>query len=286
MNRFALVGMGYVSPRHLKAIKENNGDLIAVCDTNHDVVGILDSYFPNTEYFKKESEFKSFCEKETINYLCIASPNNTHYRYAEFGLSIGANVITEKPTCLSIKEIEELINLEKLYDRNVYSVLQLRLHSEIIKLKKEIEKSDKKHRINLRYCTPRGKWYNKSWKMQEEISGGLLFNIAIHLFDILIYTCGDYKNFEVEYLDRTKANGRIELEKGEANWFVSIDPNDVLDNYPKRSLLVDWDAINLDSGFTDLHTKIYENIINGNGFGLNESRKAIELIFKLKKSYK
>jgi len=283
--KFVLAGMGYVAPRHLRAIRDNGGELIAVCDTVHDVVGILDSFYPDCLFFRDEDKFKEFCKENKPDYLCIASPNNTHFQYAKFGLANNCTVISEKPLCVYPSDLDILSEYEKRYDKKVYSILQLRLHQEVKRLKEMIDASDyNEHQIVLRYCTPRGPWYKKSWKIREDC-GGVLLNIAIHLFDLLIFTFGNYTNFKVNSLTETKANGTLNLEKGQVEWFVSIDRNDVLDGIPKRSLEIGGKFLNLDAGFTDLHTDIYRNILLGNGYNINDCRPAIELIHNMKESY-
>jgi UDP-N-acetyl-2-amino-2-deoxyglucuronate dehydrogenase len=132
MKKFALTGLaGYIAPRHLKAIKDTNNLLIASTDPN-DSVGIIDSYFPESSYFKEYERFDRFLEKQKrmgngIDYLSICSPNYLHDSHIRLGLRVGADAICEKPLVLNPWNLDALEDLEKEYDKRVWNVLQLRL---------------------------------------------------------------------------------------------------------------------------------------------------------------
>ena len=295
MKNFAIVGAGgYIAPRHMKAIKDTGNNLIAALD-KHDSVGIMDSYFPEADFFTEFERFDRHLEKQKrlgnkTDFVSVCSPNYLHDAHIRFGLRIGANVICEKPVVLNPWNIEALMEIEKETGRAVFTILQLRLHPAIIALKEKIAAAPagKKHTVNLQYITSRGNWYHTSWKGDMQKSGGIATNIGVHFFDMLIWIFGDVKtNNVVEHTAQT-ASGQLELEKANVNWMLSIDASTLPDEAKAsskrtfRTLTIDGDGFEFSDGFTELHTKSYEEILKGNGFPISETYKAIELVHKIR----
>jgi len=290
MKNFALIGAGgYIAPRHMKAIKDTGNNLLAALD-KHDSVGILDSYFPETEFFVEFERFDRHIEKlkrlgTQTNYVTVCSPNYLHDAHIRFGLRIGANVICEKPLVLNPWNIDGLVEIEKETGGTISTILQLRLHPAIIELREKVRKnpSGKKYKIDLRYITSRGHWYHISWKGDPQKSGGIATNIGIHFFDMLIWIFGDVKMNEVHQHTPQTASGSLELERANVSWFLSIDANNLPEGVKQagkrtfRSLTIDGEAFEFSEGFTELHTRSYEEILRGNGFPVEEARKSIEL---------
>lgn len=295
MKNFALIGVGgYIAVRHLKAIKETGNNLLASLDPK-DSVGIIDSYFPDSNFFVEFERFDRHLEKikrkgTNIDYVSICSPNYLHDAHIRFALRIGATAICEKPLVLNPWNLDALIELEKEYNTKVYNILQLRHHQSIIDLKEKIDHgpADKVYDIELTYNTSRGNWYHISWKGDIEKSGGIATNIGVHFFDMLIWIFGDVKRNTVHVLENDKAAGYLELEKARVKWFLSIDYNDIPDAVKKtgkrtyRSITMDGTEIEFSDGFTDLHTLSYTEIINGHGFGLEEARKCIDTVYTIR----
>jgi UDP-N-acetyl-2-amino-2-deoxyglucuronate dehydrogenase len=295
MKNFALIGAGgYIAPRHMKAVKDTGNNLIAALD-KHDSVGILDSYFPEAEFFVEFERFDRHIEKlrrlgTLTDYVAVCSPNYLHDAHIRFGLRIGANVICEKPLVLNPWNIDGLTEIEKETGRKISTILQLRLHPAIIALREKIQKnsSGKKYEIDLRYITSRGHWYHISWKGDPQKSGGIATNIGIHFFDMLIWIFGDVKINEVHQHTAETASGKLELERANVNWFLSIDANTLPGEIKQsgkrtfRSLTIDGEAFEFSEGFTELHTRSYEEILKGNGFPVEEARKSIELVHAIR----
>jgi len=295
MKNFALIGAGgYIAPRHMKAVKDTGNNLIAALD-KHDSVGILDSYFPEAEFFVEFERFDRHIEKlrrlgTQTDYVAVCSPNYLHDAHIRFGLRIGANVICEKPLVLNPWNIDGLKEIEKETGKKISTILQLRLHPAIIALREKIQKnsSGKKYEIDLRYITSRGHWYHISWKGDSQKSGGIATNIGIHFFDMLIWIFGDVKINEVHQHTAETASGKLELERANVNWFLSIDANTLPDEIKQsgkrtfRSLTIDGEAFEFSEGFTELHTRSYEEILKGNGFPVEEARKSIELVHAIR----
>ena len=295
MKNFALIGAGgYIAPRHMKAIKDTGHNLIAALDKN-DSVGILDSYFPDADFFTEFERFDRHLEKlkrqgTKIDYVAVCSPNYLHDAHIRFGLRIGADVICEKPVVLNPWNIEALEEIEKETGHRVFSILQLRLHPAIIALKKEIDAAPAgaKHIVDLQYITSRGHWYHTSWKGDMSKSGGIATNIGVHFFDMLMWIFGPTKENKVSQHSTTTASGRLELEKATVNWMLSIDVNTLPEAVKAagkrtfRTLSINGTAFEFSEGFTELHTQSYANIIAGSGFPLSENLPAIKLVHEIR----
>ncbi len=292
---FALIGAaGYIAPRHLRAIKDNGQKLVAALDTS-DSVGIIDSYFPEASFFTEFERFDRHSEllrragdESRIHYVSICSPNYLHDAHIRFALREDAHAICEKPLVLNPWNAEALQVLEVESGRKVNTILQLRLHPSFIELKKKIEASKKKHDIELTYITPRGKWYNYSWKGDINKSGGVATNIGIHFFDMLIWIFGSVRENILHISRFDKAAGLLELEKARTKWFLSIDKNDLPVKSGNtsfrtfRSIIIDGEEIEFSDGFADLHTASYKEILNGNGFGIKESIPSLQTAFEIR----
>ena len=288
MTRFALTGLaGYIAPRHLKAIKEVGGVLVASLDpaTN---VGLVDSFFPEAEFFTEPEAFEASLEDlrdrgEGVDYLSIASPNHLHYPQIRMALRLGANALSEKPLVLWPEEIARLKELEARTGRRVYTVLQLRVHPSLLALKERLGQEKGAKDVVLTYVTGRGKWYGKSWKVDEAKSGGLATNIGIHFFDLLAWLFGRALHVEVHARTPTVNAGYLELEGARVRWFLSIDPSFVPEPLRRqgkrtyRSIAVDGEEVEFSAAFTDLHTEVYRKTLAGEGFGLDEAAEAIRV---------
>ncbi|MFH1154346.1 MAG: Gfo/Idh/MocA family oxidoreductase [Pseudomonadota bacterium] len=296
---FAVIGVGgYVAPKHLKAIKETGNNLIAALDRN-DSVGILDSFSYETAFFTEFERFDRHAEKlrrlpnnERIHYVSICSPNYLHDAHIRFALRIGAHAICEKPLVLNPWNLESLKELEQETGKNVFTVLQLRSHPAIKKLRMAIAERPiaQKHEIVLTYITSRGNWYFNSWKGVQEKSGGITTNIGIHFFDMLIWIFGAVQSSALHLSNASKASGHIELETASVRWFLSVDRRDLPGSAVQkgvstfRSITVDGDEIEFSGGFSDLHTMVYREILEGKGYGVDDARPSIELVSNIRSS--
>lgn len=295
MKNFALIGAaGYIAPRHLRAIKDTGNNLVAAMDIN-DSVGIMDSHFPEAEFFTEFEGFTAFVEDQEmrgkkLDYIAICSPNYLHAPHMKYALKNGIDVICEKPLVLNSEDMDILKEYEKKYGAKVNSILQLRLHPSIIALKEKVAAApaDKVFDVDLTYMTSRGKWYMKSWKGFDHKSGGVATNIGVHFYDMLHFIFGELKSNEVHFRDEKTASGYLEYECARVKWFLSIDSNNLPDNAVKgekltyRSITINdgdnTEELEFSGGFTDLHTQSYQNVLAGNGFGIDENRIAIETV--------
>ena len=284
MKNFALIGAaGYIAKRHVEAINDNNGDLLMISDPN-DNVGYIDRFFPNSLFFKEierfDRELSRYDYKEKkIDYVSICSPNYLRDSHIRLALRNNCNVICEKPLVLKTEHLKMLLKLEEKFDRKIYTILQLRHHDVIKSLKLKMKNSKSRNFVDLEYITPRGKWYDYSWKGNFDKSGGVLFNIGIHFFDMLIWLFGpvtDYKST----IEEKSAYGLIKLKNADVKFKLSIKKEDLpYDEWkPYRSLVINDEKFDFSDGFTDLHTKSYNEILSGNGYGIKDVYPAIQLI--------
>jgi UDP-N-acetyl-2-amino-2-deoxyglucuronate dehydrogenase len=295
MKNFVLIGAaGYIAPRHMKAIKDTGNNLLAAYDP-FDSVGIIDSYFPEADFFTEFERFDRHLEKLkrkgiSIDYVSICSPNYLHDAHIRFGLRLGADVICEKPIVLNPWNLDALVDLEKEYPGNIYNILQLRLHDSVIALKNKIDEgpADKIHDVNLQYYTSRGKWYHHSWKGDLSKSGGIATNIGVHFFDMLMWIFGEVKDVEVYEHGKTQARGFLQLEKAKVNWVLSVDyeniPAEVRATGARtyRSIKIGEEEFEFSGGFTELHTKSYQDVLDGGGFRAEVAEAAIDLVHQVR----
>ncbi|MBL7870151.1 MAG: Gfo/Idh/MocA family oxidoreductase [Cyclobacteriaceae bacterium] len=295
MKSFALIGAaGFIAPRHLKAIKDTGNNLVAAMD-KFDSVGIIDSYFPQADFFTEFERFDRHIDKlkrqgRQVDYVSICSPNYLHDSHIRFALRQQADAICEKPLVLNPWNVEALEEIEKETGKRVYTILQLRLHPAIIKLREEVlsDKTNKMFDVDLRYITSRGTWYHHSWKGDESKSGGIATNIGIHFFDMLLWIFGDLKKVEIDTYEADHASGYLEMSRARIKWFLSINENHLptpvreLGKRTFRSLKMNNREIEFSDGFTDLHTLSYEEILKGNGFGLKDAKPSIELAHQIR----
>lgn len=295
MKRFALIGAaGYIAPRHMKAIKETGNELIAAYDP-YDGVGIMDSHFPNASFFTEFERFDRHIDKlkrqgTPVDYISICSPNYLHDAHIRFGLRSGCDVICEKPLVLNPWNAQALQEIEKETNKKVYTILQLRLHPSIIALREKVLNSPKEkvYDVELKYITSRGKWYHHSWKGDISKSGGIATNIGVHFFDMLTWVFGNVKQINVHEHSSDTASGFMQLEKARVNWALSINYEQIPDKIKIqgkrtfRTLKMEGEEIEFSDGFTELHTNSYKEIMNGNGFKIEDAKAAIDLVYNIR----
>ena len=295
MQNFAIAGVaGYIAPRHLRAIKDTGNDLLAAVDP-HDSVGVLDRYFPSAAFFTEIERFDRHLEKlrrrrraQQLDYLSVCSPNHLHDAHIRLALRLGANALCEKPLVLKPANLDYLQEFEEEHPGSVYNVLQLRLHPDILSLRARLQESgDRRYSVRLTYVTSRGVWYRYSWKGDEEKSGGIAMNIGIHFFDLLLWLFGKVEGHRIHVMEPNRAGGLLSLKRADVQWFLSIDERDIPDEVRDRqrtyrSIQVDGDEIEFSSRFDDLHTRVYEEMLAGYGFRIEDIRPAIELVDKIR----
>ena len=296
MNKnFVLIGAsGYIAPRHMEAIKKTGNNLIAAYDP-YDGIGIMDSFFPECNFFTEFERFDRFIDKwkrigkNTLDYVSICSPNYLHDAHVRFALKNNATAICEKPIVLNTWNLDQLIEVENETNAKVFTILQLRLHETILKFKSEIDSiikinKDKIFDIELEYITSRGNWYHQSWKGDRTKSGGISTNIGIHFFDMLTWIFGDVREISLSTKNDKTEQGILIFKNANVKWKLSIDEAELPDDQKRtfRSIKYDGKELEFSQGFTDLHIKSYEGIIKGSGFGLLDARNSVDLASKIR----
>lgn len=294
---FALTGAaGYVAPRHLKAIKDVGHRLVAALDP-FDSVGILDSFFPDCAFFTEYERFERHLEKlkrkseeERVRYVSICSPNHLHDAHIRMALRVGADALCEKPLVLNPWNLDALSEIEAETGRRVWTVLQLRVHPALVSLKEKLAEGTggHRHQVVLTYVTSRGLWYLRSWKGVLEKSGGVATNIGVHFFDLLTWLFGPLEDVQVQVSSDRTCGGILQLARARVQWFLSIDgahiPADrrARGERTHRSITVDGEEIEFSGGFNDLHSEVYRRTLEGKGFGIEETRAAIEIVHRIR----
>lgn len=296
LKNFALIGAaGFIAPRHLKAIHDTGNSLVAAVD-KHDSVGAMDQFFPEARFFTEIERFDRFMERarrersaDQVDYVSVCSPNYLHDSHARLGLRVHADVICEKPLSINPWNIDALAELEQEFGKRVYCVLQLRLLQSLIDLKRRLEADPERGKadIVLSYITRRGPWYHVSWKGDVARSGGVAMNIGIHFFDLLLWIFGDCAHSELHLSRPDKMAGMLDLKWARVRWLLSLDKKDLPEGYlttgkpAHRSLTIDGEELDF-TGFTELHTATYQDILSGGGFGLQDARPSVELVHNLR----
>lgn len=299
MKKFALIGAaGYIAPRHMKAIKETGNTLVAALDP-FDSVGIIDSFFPDAAFFTEPERFDRHLDKlrrkktEAVDYVSICSPNYLHDAHIRMALRNNAHAICEKPIVLNPWNVEALQEIENESDKRIYTILQLRYHQTIMALRDKItaelkENPTKTYDIDLSYITSRGAWYHRSWKGAIAKSGGVATNIGVHFFDMLVWIFGEAQENIIHLSDEERASGFLQLKHARVRWYLSIDRKDLAKTPAEahkttyRSISLDGKEIEFSEGFTELHTVSYQNILNGSGYGLEDSLPAIQIVHDIR----
>lgn len=295
MKNFVLIGAaGFIAPRHMRAIKDTGNKLVAALDP-HDSVGVLDSYFPDTDFFTEFERFDRHCEKlrrsgTPIDYVVVCSPNYLHDAHIRFGLRIGADVICEKPVVLNPWNLDGLLEMEKETGKNVYTILQLRNHPDISLLKNKVQAAtgNQRHEVNVKYVSVRGHWYKYSWKGDVSKSGGITTNIGLHFFDILLWIFGEVEEIQVTQAGPGFVSGTLLLAKAKVKWELGTEEQSLPAEIKKegkttyRMLSVDGANIEFSSGFADLHTACYSEILSGKGVSLTEMKRLTELLYRVR----
>lgn len=296
MKNFSLIGAsGYIAPRHLKAIKDTGNRLLAALD-RFDSVGIMDSYFPHADFFVEPERYDRHIEKlkyeqnTLLDYVSICTPNYLHDSHIRMALRGGADAICEKPLVLNPWNIDSLEKLERETGNRIWNILQLRLHQSIIELKKKVDASpkDKIFDVDLTYLTSRGNWYYTSWKGDLTKSGGIATNIGVHFYDMLSWIFGDVVKNVVHVHTHDRASGYLEFKQARVRWFLSINeellPKEIREKGQRtyRSITIEGEELEFSHGFTDLHTKVYQDILDGRGYGISDARNAIEIVHDIR----
>lgn len=278
--RFALIGAaGFVAPRHLQAIKDVGGELVVAHDMR-DAVGILDKFDFDTEFFTSTVSFEKYLKDHEVDWLSICSPNNTHVTLIQVGLNAGMNVICEKPMALYSGSLDAIAAAEKKTGKRAYTVLQLRHHAALVNIYNQVKRNrvSHRHKVDLTYVTPRGRWYSKSWKADTTQSGGLITNIGIHMLDALLWIFGPCDHASTTLRTSTMAKGVLRLKHADVNWLLSTDTGGTA----VRELTIDDYKVDFTTGFDNLHTKVYEETLAGRGHGIEDARPAIDLAARLR----
>tara|TARA_Y100000768_G_scaffold383595_1_gene366053 strand:+ start:1405 stop:2289 length:885 start_codon:yes stop_codon:yes gene_type:complete len=279
MIKFFIIGSsGYIAKKHIDCIYNSKGNLIAACDIKTD--GYLDRYFPDADFIDKENEFFFKIKKLKGNKkLVICSPNYLHTKHIIQGLSSGCDVLCEKPPVLLYEDLIKIRNAEIRFKRKCFFVLQLRFDKNILLFKKKLNTKNYRNNINnirIDYITHRGNWYKKSWKGIKKKSGGIVYNIGIHLFDLLYYLFGEFKKIKVVTYKNDLLKLKLKIKKINVDILLSTNKIYLPSNlrrkkiYQYRNINIDNFKLDFSKKFHTLHENVYKKFIKNKGFRIDD----------------
>lgn len=271
--KYIMLGMGYISGKHLDAIKNTGGELVAYHDI-HDVVGHVDSRFINARYYPDFMHLDCFVDRhwEDLDMCVVLLPNHLHNPACRWAMNHGMDVICEKPLVLQEKNLDELGEVQWATGKRVNTILQMRLHGNAKNIKRPGETAS----VKIVYHTPRGPWFKHgSWKANPDFSGGLATSIGIHLFDLCEFAYGPWISWEIcRHRENEYVLGWVEYEGAVVEFDLSVDASVEL----RREFNVNGVSYDFTNGFMDLHTASYEKILADRGFGIEDARGSIRLV--------
>ena len=287
---FCLIGAaGFVDPRHVDAIHAVGGRLVGAVDPS-DSLGVLDRYGEPVEVFSAIGpRWENWMrrrrkEGDPVDWVAVATPNDLHVPHAIAAMGAGADVICEKPLSVFAGDLDSVEMTERRTGRRTYVVLQMRENPVVERLRAPRHAADVVSRasVDVTYVTPRGPWYDASWKGQDHRSGGLALNIGVHLFDLLLHVYGPALDWGVDARGDRFLGGQVTFRDADVRWFLSTDPKVAPGGRPRRVLRADGVDYDLSEGFGTGHAAIYRRILAGNGWGVADARPAIALARELR----
>ena len=292
MPNFAILGAsGFVAPRHLRAIREAGGRLVAATDPADppaDTRALLGEACLFSEGARFWEHLESLRGGDRADFVSICSPNDLHEVQIRRALAVGATVVCEKPLVLDPRALDGLEVAERAAERRVFTVLQLRLHPRILAARERLPARPPPggHEVSLSFVTRRGPAYFASWKGIEARSGGLAMNIGVHYFDLLLWLFGAARGAAVLRRESGALEGTLDLERARVRWLLSVDEARPPPGSAgvHRSLSVDGEQVDFTGGTEDLHASVYREILAGRGTGIAEARPSVELVDRIRRT--
>lgn len=280
MKKFGLIGAaGFIAPRHMDAINSIGGELITACDLS-DSVGILDRYAPKCSFCTNPDEwFMDYLRH--VDTIVVCTPNHLHGLHAQMGLNAGCNIILEKPISIrgeGYSSAESLCATMGKFRHVIYPVVQLRYHPNVVELKNYISGNrGKVFHCQIDYTAYRGPWYQKSWKGDEEKSGGLLVNLGVHLVDLCCHMFGPFLHPIESHIGKEESHGIFRCEHATVSWKLATN-----DMNTRRVFKVAGQELDLSNGMKSLHRTFYEHVSSGDRFTLEDVSQSIHAIDRIK----
>lgn len=258
-SKFALVGNGFIAPKHIEAIKHVGGELVAVCDIDESkkIEGI--PFFTDYKEAIKEADI-----------VCLCTPNYLHPDMIRECAIQNKKILCEKPISFDKEDFYWLKDINGLFGN-----FQLRYLPEVGDMRTEAETADM---INLVVEMKRSRTYHQTWKGDATKTGGLLMNIGCHYFDLIGHLFG-YEGFEsrIYRMSDTFAEGALIYPKKTVCWRIQF-----IDEQPEyeRSLTMNGKKFDLVQQ-SNLHLRTYEDFMWGHGIKPEEEEKIIKMIYAI-----
>jgi len=230
--RFAIVGCGKISGRHAEQAARY-GKLVAVCDIDKVKSDTLAATYNANAYYSLEDLFS----RETdIDVAAICTPNGLHAPHSIYALNAGANVLCEKPLCISSADASMMINVAEKTGKKLFVVKSTRYNPALVSLKQLLidGKAGKLYSFQLNCFWNRpAAYYKDSWRGKLATDGGTLYTQFSHYIDALLWLLGDIrdvkgwrKNFTHQSVIEFEDSGVVAIEMengmiGGLNWSVN-----------------------------------------------------------------
>ena len=206
--RYALIGCGRISPNHVVAAKNNELDMVALCDIDSKQMDDKILKFDLDSHIAKYTDYKLMLKEQQPELVAIATESGKHAQIALDCKEAGCNIIIEKPIALSLEDADQIIEKAKEKGVKVCACHQNRFNKSIQKIRDAVEKN---RFGKLLYGTAHIRWtrdyeyYSRAkWRGTWEQDGGALMNQCIHDIDLLRWMMGDDIQEVVGMTDRLK----------------------------------------------------------------------------------
>lgn len=255
--KFSIVGSGFIFPAHVEAIRYIGGKIRDVVNTA-----------------RGEDTWQDMIKTTDADCIVVLAPNDLHYPITKAAIAQGKTVLCEKPLTLNSQDAKALTNTP-----NVFSVLQLHYHPLTKQLEAEVRGKKEQFTIEMDISVYRDPHYYLSWKGKRERSGGPLFNLGSHYFDLLIHLFGFPTEMQTFSMDDKTGTGIIKGESYTCTWKVSTGA----DRDKQRRIFkingIDYNFSSKDNlSFENHHRHVYEALREGRGVTAREALPSIELI--------
>ena len=260
--KHAIIGDGFIAKRHKKAIENIGGELSLVCD-------LKGGDFTDWVEMIHSPEFKE------IDMVSVCTPNYLHSVMVRELLAQGKKVLCEKPLT-----IFEDLNVE---NSDLGIVLQLR-HNPIVKKAKE---ENFHGNIKIEVASYRPPEYWNSWKGNPNLSGGIIYNMAIHYLDLLIHLLGDPVSIPYSEHGKDFTKGTVEFRRGIGEWDIRLLGEGHENTPVTRKIALGGEFVDLegatipltdDGQILDLHTEVYKDFVAGKRISFREAKRSLDLV--------
>lgn len=214
--KYALIGAGRIAVNHIKAVVNNNLELVAICDICPEHIDVL---FEKTGYrtpVERYTDYKEMInEHPDLDLVSIATDSGVHAEIALYCIDKGLNVIIEKPIAMSLSDADEIIQRAEKKCVKVSACHQNRFNLAVQEMRKAVENQRfgklSHGSIHVRWNRNKAYYEQAPWRGKWASDGGALMNQCIHGIDLLRWMMGDEVD-EVYGVTRQQYHEYLECE--------------------------------------------------------------------------